>query len=64
VRSLANPCTAETLEEYLRAASNLLLAKGWKGGRYNAAPTQELPLVLPVQTGGRTRMPELDPNDN
>ena len=30
----ANPCSAVTLDEYLQAASNLLMAKGWKGGRY------------------------------
>ena len=49
----ANPCTAESLEAFFAAATNLLIAKGWKGGRYNAAPTQELPVVLPSPGGGR-----------
>ena len=49
----ANPCTAETLEESFAAAANLLMAKGWSGGRYNAAPTQALPIVRGDPAGGR-----------
>ena len=49
----ANPCDAETLEEWYQATANLLMAKGWKGGRYNAAPTQELPVIRRVAQGRR-----------
>jgi len=50
----ANPMMARNMEEYFQALANLAMANSWKADRYNAAPTQELPVVLPGPAGSRT----------
>lgn len=49
----ANPLTAEELASIVDAAENLVMAQGGWRPRYNAAPTQRLPVVRARQERGR-----------